>query len=53
MILWKHDMMLASHKKYKAKPDRNCFNRRKPRGTLVFFRYNFKMTITLVYVPNQ
>lgn len=33
VILWKHDTVLASHKKNKGKPDRNCFNRRKPHGT--------------------
>lgn len=32
MILWKHDTVLASHKKSKTAPDRNRFNRRKPHG---------------------
>lgn len=35
VILWKHDIALATYKK-KANRDKNCFNRRKPHGTRLF-----------------
>lgn len=49
MILWKRDIVLASYKKNKAKLERNCFNRRKPRCTPYYLVIILKRLFNVLY----